>query len=87
MIDIAVHDPYIPCGNMQNYTLDDVDSAVFTKIYCSCGRFVDMDRDVLMMKQRLHKPLECSHCRNRRIAKEIEMMEEEALSENESICA
>ncbi len=48
----------------------------FTKIYCSCGRLVDIDRNACKLKKSLHKDLECAHCRNLRIARDIELLNE-----------
>ena len=49
----------------------------FTKIYCSCGRLVDIDRNACKVKKNLHKELECARCRNLRIAREIEFLNSE----------
>ncbi|MCQ2079832.1 MAG: hypothetical protein MJZ38_07250 [archaeon] len=53
----------------------------FTKIYCNCGRFVDIDSKALLLKQLLHKPIECSHCRNFRISQELASFNEARDSE------
>lgn len=77
MVNLVAPDPYLPCKSMHNFYLDDVDSSIFTKIYCSCGRFIDMDTKTLNLKQNLHKPIECIHCRNLRISKELDLLDEE----------
>ncbi|MDR1690599.1 MAG: hypothetical protein LBR42_01985 [Candidatus Methanoplasma sp.] len=44
------------------------------KIYCTCGRIVDLDRKEMNVKLSLKKDLECTKCRNARIAKELDAM-------------
>lgn len=56
---------------MLNSMFFDENPNVFTKFYCSCGRFVDIDSNVVRLKKRLHKDVECAQCRNIRIAKEL----------------
>ena len=48
----------------------------FTKIYCSCGRFVDIDSQTYRRRTMMQKPIECTYCRNSRIAAEIESLDE-----------
>lgn len=62
-----------PCKKTIFSRLYDENSRSFTKIYCSCGRFVDIDTRALKLKKALHKDIECAHCRNLRIAKELEL--------------
>ncbi len=45
------------------------------KIYCACGRIVNLDAAMVKLKQRLGKEIECARCRNHRIAEEIEDLE------------
>jgi DNA-directed RNA polymerase subunit RPC12/RpoP len=45
------------------------------KALCGCGALADLDTDVVRRKQRLGKRVECVNCRNRRIAKEREILE------------
>ncbi len=73
-------DPYKPYRNMLNSMFFDENPNVFTKCYCSCGRFADLDSNSVMLKKSLHKGIECAHCRNIRIAKELGLddSEEEA---------
>ncbi len=54
----------------------------FTKIYCSCGRLADIDRNAFRVKRDLHKDLECARCRNLRIAREIERLESDEDAES-----
>ncbi|HIJ00862.1 MAG: hypothetical protein PWQ88_300 [Candidatus Methanomethylophilaceae archaeon] len=53
------------------------------KVYCNCGNIIDLDRGVIIRKRSLGKPIECSVCRNRRIAKEIEELNNHFLGEDE----
>ena len=43
-------------------------------VYCACGRIVALDRSEMMLKLSLGKELQCTSCRNARISKEIEYM-------------
>lgn len=69
-------DSYMASENMQKCVLFDENGMDFTKIYCNCGRFVDIDSKALLLKQILHKPIECSHCRNLRIFRELSIFDE-----------
>ena len=42
------------------------------KIYCACGRIVDLDKKAMKLKLTLKKDTECTLCRNMRISKDIE---------------
>ena len=42
------------------------------KIYCTCGSIVDLDRDYFNIRMGLGKQIECSHCRNARVSREID---------------
>ena len=42
------------------------------KVYCACGRIVDMDGDYFLMRMNLGKQVECCFCRNHRVGREIE---------------
>jgi hypothetical protein len=44
------------------------------RIYCACGKIVDLDRREMSLKKSLKKDLECPACRNARIAREIDLM-------------
>lgn len=55
-------------------TLDDIRSSSLMKIYCKCGRIVDADKGIVVLKKKLHKKLECPICRNARISQDIEEM-------------
>jgi hypothetical protein len=43
-------------------------------VYCACGRIVALDRSEMSLKISLGKDLECMSCRNRRIAQEIDYL-------------
>ncbi len=43
-----------------------------TKVYCSCGRILDLDYSYLDRRITLGKELECVFCRNERISREID---------------
>jgi DNA-directed RNA polymerase subunit RPC12/RpoP len=49
------------------------------KALCGCGALIDLDTDVIRRKRGLGKRVECTECRNRRIAKEHEMLEKHFL--------
>lgn len=42
------------------------------KIYCTCGCIADWDRDYFNIRVGLGKQIECAHCRNARVAREID---------------
>ncbi|MGD0818090.1 MAG: hypothetical protein ABR986_06780 [Methanomassiliicoccales archaeon] len=43
-----------------------------SRILCSCGAVVELDRSVVGIKHKLGKMVECRKCRNARIAREKE---------------
>ncbi len=45
------------------------------KALCGCGAIADLDSEVVKRKHGLGKRVECSRCRNRRIAEEREALE------------
>lgn len=45
------------------------------KALCGCGAIADLDSEVVRRKRTLGKHVECSRCRNVRIAREKEEME------------
>ena len=53
-------------------TLDGVRQSGLKKIYCACGSIVGLDRDHVSMKKKLKKTIECPACRNLRISKDID---------------
>ena len=44
------------------------------EIYCSCGRIIGMDSAQVKLKLKLGKELECTECRNARISRDIDEM-------------
>ena len=66
----------IPMGNACTHSLDKVGPRSFVKIYCACGKIVDLDKKKIGMKKSLKKNIECTSCRNARISKEIDIMNE-----------
>ena len=56
------------------------------KIYCTCGRIVDIDRSYFSIRTNLGKQVECSRCRNHRIGREIDALNDHfmGISEEES---
>ena len=69
-------DPYVPADDLHVQAFKDTGLDSFTKIYCTCGRIVDIDRETYCRRVSLHKPVECNRCRNRRISMEFDMLDE-----------
>ena len=55
-------------------SIDAIDSSVMKKVYCSCGCILDLDKAYFNRRMDLGKELECAHCRNLRISREIDEM-------------
>ncbi|MCL2510384.1 MAG: hypothetical protein FWF07_04815 [Methanomassiliicoccaceae archaeon] len=55
-------------------TLDNVGLRSLVKIYCACGKIVDLDRKNMNIKKSLKKDLECTACRNTRVGKDIDLL-------------
>ncbi|MDH7508479.1 MAG: hypothetical protein QHH00_03665 [Methanomassiliicoccales archaeon] len=45
------------------------------KILCECGAIADIDSTVVRLKHKLGKEIECTACRNQRIARELEALQ------------
>lgn len=45
------------------------------KALCSCGKIAELDMNSISLKRGLKKQVECSACRNRRVAEEYERLE------------
>ncbi len=43
----------------------------------NCGVRIGLDSSVVSVKHQLHKPVECPICRNMRVSKEMELLENE----------
>lgn len=50
------------------------------KVLCDCGELADLDKEVILRKKLLGKSVECRACRNRRIAEELEIDNENSES-------
>ena len=50
------------------------------KVLCDCGVLADLDEEVILRKKLLGKSVECRACRNRRIAEELEIDNENSES-------
>ena len=70
--------------------LDNAGPRSMVKIYCACGKIVDLDRKEMNLKKSLKKDLECTACRNLRIATDIELLnhifDDELSAEEELFC-
>ena len=66
----------ITLGSANICTLDNAGSRSFVKVYCSCGRIVDLDKKMMAVKRSLKKDVECTACRNARISMEIDFLNE-----------
>ena len=49
-----------------------VEPVATSRVLCSCGAVVELDRSVVGIKHKLGKTVECRKCRNARIAREKE---------------
>ncbi len=58
--------------NLFNTTFNVEGLSKMKKIYCRCGCIVGLDSAEMKLKLKLGKELECTDCRNARIAREIE---------------
>lgn len=66
----------IPLGSGYIRTLDNANPRSLKKIYCACGKIVDLDKKEMNLKLSLKKDLECITCRNARISRDIDSMNE-----------
>jgi hypothetical protein len=66
----------IDSGGVLMRTLDNAGPRSFAKTYCACGKIVDLDKKKMNLKKSLKKDLECTACRNARISKEIDFLNE-----------
>lgn len=55
-------------------TLDSMAEVSMMSVYCNCGRIVVLDRSEMRVRLQLGKELECASCRNARISREIDEM-------------
>ena len=69
-MEVAVAmDGHKECGNG---FFTEFSCSTMRKIYCDCGRILDLDSHYFVLKQTLRKKVECPSCRNNRIAFEIQ---------------
>lgn len=52
--------------------IDRIDSSLMKKVYCACGCIIDLDKSYFKRRMDLRKDIECVHCRNARISREID---------------
>ena len=64
---------YIPHAQSR-IRLDKFSSKDEMCVYCACGRSVALDKAEMQLKISLGQDLECMTCRNRRIAHDIEYL-------------
>ena len=55
-------------------TLDRMCGNAAMSVYCECGRIVILDRAEMKIRLSLGKELECMSCRNARISREIDAL-------------
>ncbi len=69
-------------------TLDLMASSAMMSVYCTCGRIVILDRSEMKLKLQLGKELQCMTCRNARISKEIDALNDHynGVSEEDEFC-
>ena len=65
-----------PSTNAFNTTFNVSGLARMKKIYCRCGCIIGLDSAQMKLKIKLGKELECTDCRNARISREIDRMNE-----------
>ncbi|WP_400208921.1 hypothetical protein [Candidatus Methanomassiliicoccus intestinalis] len=54
------------------------------KALCACGALADLDEEVIIRKKLLGKAIECTACRNKRIAEELEKEAEDSAEVSEN---
>ena len=57
-------------------TLDHLSENALMSVYCECGRIVILGRAEMKLKLSLGKELECMACRNARISREIDALDD-----------
>ncbi len=61
-------------SHIEPYHLDGFNEKSSMSVYCTCGRIVILGKAEMKTRLELGKELECMSCRNRRISREIDMM-------------
>lgn len=74
----------IPSADGQVCTLDELNPNSLMKIYCACGRIMGLDRSEMKVKISLGKEVQCVYCRNARISREIDFLNENSEEASES---
>ncbi len=64
---------YASC-NKNLRTLDRISGNATMSVYCECGRIVILDRAEMKLRLSLGKELECMSCRNARISRDIDAL-------------
>lgn len=67
-------------------TLDLISGNAAMSVYCECGRIVILDRAEMKLRLSLGKELECMTCRNARISREIDALNDHFNGVEEADC-
>lgn len=67
-------------------TLDIMRGDAAMSVYCECGRIVIQDRSEMKLRLSLGKELECMTCRNARISREIDALNDHFNGIDEADC-
>lgn len=67
-------------------TLDRICGNAAMSVYCECGRIVILDRSEMKLRLSLGKELECMTCRNARISREIDALNDHFNGVDEADC-
>lgn len=67
-------------------TLDRMAGDSAMSVYCECGRIVILDRSEMKLRLSLGKELECMTCRNARISREIDSLNDHFNGVDEADC-
>ncbi|NLF33767.1 MAG: hypothetical protein GX583_02490 [Thermoplasmatales archaeon] len=69
-------------------TIDGMNASSMKKIFCSsCGCIVGLDGNLVSVKSKLGKDVECMRCRNARISRDIDSMNEHFEGIPEEACS
>ena len=61
-----------PSTNAVNTVFNIRGMSKMKEIYCNCGRIIRFDSSQMKLKLKLGKELECTECRNARISRDID---------------
>ena len=73
-------------SNKNLRTLDRICGNAAMSVYCECGRIVILDRAEMKLRLSLGKDLECMSCRNARISREIDALNDHFNGIEEADC-